>query len=521
MEKVCCDFCSYLIQCESIFDIMALAYKILLPFGPGITMGKDEELTKIVSGFVEQDNNQLALKMIKSDLVWWYKKQRDMDLHQFKEKLYWLILLIDTKCAGFIFSSLPDTYEQCGSLNDFLHEEIIVFPRFRSTPMEILSKEIADQDGKGGFYGRYYAKTADISGYIHNYIIFCPKSNIRPVLHIPSYYKEIGQRIKENNYQLKIGIFPLSNMNLDQIFEIDKEMEEENENGLFRRLSEIPLHGQDKLLLSRCKDAFQICKEKQVDIAVFPEMIFNRQMQEEIREYVKGCRYPDAVPLFTWMGTAWEKGSNQCMVIDQYGKVVFEQKKHVPYEFKVMLKENNTDEDLHADKKKEKRITFREKLEPQSEWQVHFLDLPGFFRIATAICRDISDDYLGALLKEIYCDMLIIPAFSSSDRLTKPKIDSLAIDHIITVVCNACSALCGDKQEKYTIQAKQIGRAVPFCYVCVPAKEAECNVPDYHRVTFKEACISCDQCCEGHVYCISFAECVKKNNYFTAKVICE
>jgi len=179
--------------------------------------------------------------------------------------------------------------------------------------MEILSKEIADQDGKGCFYGRYYAKTADISGYIHNYIIFCPKSNIRPVLHIPSYYKEIGQRIKENNYQLKIGIFPLSNMNLDQIFEIDKEMEEENENGLFRILSEIPLHGQDKLLLSRCKDAFQICKEKQVDIAVFPEMIFNRQMQEEIREYVKGCRYPDAVPLFTWMGTAWEKGSNENM----------------------------------------------------------------------------------------------------------------------------------------------------------------------------------------------------------------
>ncbi len=46
MEKVCCDFCSYLIQCESIFDIMALAYKILLPFGPGITMGKDENLLK-------------------------------------------------------------------------------------------------------------------------------------------------------------------------------------------------------------------------------------------------------------------------------------------------------------------------------------------------------------------------------------------------------------------------------------------------------------------------------------------
>ena len=161
-------------------------------------------------------------------------------------------------------------------------------------------------------------------------------------------------------------------------------------------------------------NTFEICKEKHVDIAVFPEMIFNRKMQEEIREYVKNSQQPEeSFPLFTWVGTSWEDRSNQCMVIDQYGKVVFEQKKHVSYEFKLIPEKESTDNRVHTAWKKEQKITLREDLEPQPEWLVHFLDMPGFFRIATAICRDISDDYLGALLKELYCDMVIIPAFSS------------------------------------------------------------------------------------------------------------
>lgn len=515
MENACCKFKLYLNSSENIFDIMVAAYKMLIPFETTVTIGRDDILTDIVSRFAEQDNGIQGFANMKYELTMWNEKQTDINIEEFRKKLFWLIALIDVKCAAFQYPTLPDTYVQYYSLNELLNEEIIVFPRFKSIPIDMFSKEIAKKEGKGGLFGRNYAKTADISGYIYNYIIYRPKSNIRPVLNVPSYHKKMRQRLEANNYKLKIGIFPLSNVNLNQIFNIRRIIPKESKNGLFR--IESPVNHQDTLLFERCKDALMICKEQHVDIAVFPEMLFTRQLQDDIRGYVRNCQESeDKLPLFIWLGTAWSERNNQCIVIDRHGKTVFDQKKYIPYEYKTMPEEVN--QSTHLDTEKDKRITLREDLARESEWLINFLDIPGLFRIATAICRDISNDYLGALLKELYCDMIIIPAFSSSNRLTKSKIDSLALDHIITVVCNACSSLCEDEQEKMAINEKWIGETLPFCYVCLPAKESENNVPDYHEVKFKIQCMECEQHCSGHFFCISFAECVRKSHYYAARV---
>lgn len=110
--------------------------------------------------------------------------------------------------------------------------------------------------------------------------------------------------------------------------------------------------------------------------------------------------------------------------------------------------------------------------------------------------------------------MVIIPAFSSLNRLTKRKIETLVLDRIVVVVCNACSAL---KDNKDAANLKQ-GENLPFCYICLPAKEPDDNAVAYHKVKIDERCQECMQYCPGHMFSISFSECVQRGTCYSAKV---
>lgn len=131
----------------------------------------------------------------------------------------------------------------------------------------------------------------------------------------------------------------------------------------------------------------------------------------------------------------------------------------------------------------------------------------------------MSSNYLTALLKELYCDMIIIPAFSKTNRLTRRGIEPLALERIIAVVCNACSSLCGEGQGKWDVSEEMIGKEIPFCYLCMPAKGKEDNSAVYYTVKHNEKCIDCDICCPGHFFKISFTDCIYSEKCFLAKVV--
>lgn len=495
-KEICKDFKKYLDYAENIYDIMAAAYKVLLPFEPALMNGSDEYLKEAVYCFAEHEDDFFAYNSLVGRLQSWIDTQEEQDLKEIKRRLFLLIRLISEKCAKFMYSLHTDAYIRYSSLNTLFADEIAILPRFESVPMKRISDNIASKSGEYGFYGRNYASSADISGYINNFIIFRVNGIIRPIINIPRNYALLRDELEKNQYQLKIGLFPLSDMYIKEIFHI----QELTEEGLFDVVN--PLKKQEQLLLKRVQKALSICIDHDVDIAVFPEMLLTQFIQNEIIHFIRSSDNPEKFPYFIWLGTEWANRTNKCCVIDRYGNIVFEQNKYIPYEYKIMIK-NKT------------KVPIREDLSHNDFWNVNFIDIPGFFRIATAICRDISSDYLTAFLKELYSDMVIIPAFSNSNRLTKRKIETLALDHIIVVVCNACSAL---KDSKNAVNKLKAGESLPFCYICLPAKEPEDNAAVYHKVKIDKRCQECKIYCPGHIFTISFSECVQKEKCYSPKV---
>ena len=503
-NTICNHFQSYVQNAENIFDIMAAAYITLSPFEPSLSVIQDPILKDILSRFKEENNKFYAFDNLKEELIEWIYSQENMEHHVIRKKLFCIIRLIDNKCIADIKSSLPDSYIQYFSLNHMFQNEISILPRFHSLAINALSNTIAKED-KYGFYGRNYSKTADISGYLNNFIIY-KKSKIKPSIIHSNQHEEIRTEFEQKKHKLKIAVFPLSNINIKNIFKTEEDIVKTN--GLFRVKS--PIKEQENYIFERYKKALEICRDQGVDIAVFPEMLLTKKIQDDIIDFIK--TQEDKIrqfPWFIWLGTIWEKRENKCIVIDQYGKIVFEQKKYVPYEY--------TKDSTQKQTETKGKIKIREDLSHESEWVVQFLDLPGFFRIATAICRDISDEILNATLKELYSNMLIIPAFSNTNRLQR-HIDTLVREQIIVLVCNACSALCEKPKEMFEIDEQKIGENLTFCYLCMPAKSSEDNAADYYTAKFNYACKECSLHCKGFIWEIDFSKCIKKNSRYSAKV---
>lgn len=332
---VCGNFESYVKDSKNIFDVMAAAYKIICPFEPRVSMGQDSDLKDIIERFSEQYNMTGALVNLKEELIEWLHKHNNIDISEIKKKLFFLVRLIDIKCVNAGTSSVPDPYIRYFSLNNLFQDEIIIVPRFNNHAINLLSTVISKEEGHR-FYGRNYSSTADISGYMHNFII-CKRSLIKPRMNIVNYYDEINKEFEQKKHKLRVGIFPLSNVNLNHIFLIEEDVADKE--GLFRIKSSVDK--QEDQLFERCKEALKICKNYGVDIVAFPEMLFTKKNQEAIIDFVKDNDEDDRrFPWFMWLGSTWAEGENKCMVIDQYGKVVFEQKKYVPYEYRKTDKKN-------------------------------------------------------------------------------------------------------------------------------------------------------------------------------------
>lgn len=510
-DNFCNDFKSYVETAINIYDIMAAACKMVFPFEPYDRLTSDNALNGIVSGYSEQYNIVSAFIDLKEKLYEWTDQQKSIDRNGFKKKLFCLVRLIDIKCVKFSKASLPNPYIQYSSLNSLFQDEIIILPRYQTSAIEILSAAISEKEKKRGrekhgFFGNNYDRTANISGYLHNFIVYDnDKSLIKPKMNILNKDGEIKNEFRQNGYKLKIGIFPLSNVNLRQIFKLNEE--DIDTEGLFSLESRYP--EQEYLIFERCKEALEICRDKRVDIVVFPEMLFTKKNQDAIADFIKINQEEDRrFPWFTWLGTSWEHRVNKCMVIDQYGKKVFEQKKYVPYEYKKIVPQKG-------------KITYVENLIHDEDWTVNFLDIPGIFRIATAICRDISSGPLRDSITKLYTDMVVIPAFSNSDRMTLKHIDPIVREKMIALVCNACSSLCGESQDKFLVNEEEIemGKEHTFCFLCMPAKCEKHNEPDYYNVRYDSACTECERRCKGYVWEISFSECITKGDLLAAKVI--
>lgn len=509
-------FCMYLEQSETIFDIMAAACKVLEPFEYTLLEVPDAGLRGIVSCFSEAlSEKSSAFVRLKMELYRWAESFSYRDDSEIRRAMLGLVRLIDSKCVKFQETSLPDTYETCFSRNGLLKEEICIFPRRRHIAVELLSASIAameNRKGKSGFYGRNYSGTAGISSVLNNFFVHKTEKNICPVLHIPDYAREVQDDFRKKGEKLRIGIFPLINKNLRSIFAIHEKLSEPR-MGVFS-IGEISGE-QEQELIRRCKQELLECKKRQVDIAVFPEMLFTEKMREELTVFIREAGSSDTeFPWFIWLGTIWEDRQNKCCVMDRYGNIVFEQNKYVPF---VYTGHSDTSQNQKQDAPP---VIYTEDIRKEKNRYIHILDISDLYRIATAICRDTSDGSLLELVKTLCCDLLVVPAFSETDRLTGRHIRPLIMEQMIAVVCNSCSAQCRPKEIKFPVGPDMAGTELPFCYVGLPAKKYKDNDADFHRVKYNRYCADCDTYCRGHFFTIDFSRCVRRKGCITANVRC-
>ncbi|MCI8963194.1 MAG: hypothetical protein HFG37_05705 [Eubacterium sp.] len=503
-------FHNYLEDSQNIYDIMAAAYKMNEPYESSDLLGHDFYLQNIISIYSETEDKEKAWYNLKIDLRDWNNNQRNTVQEQLKAKFFYLIRLIDHKCAKKEFPLSSSFYEYT-TLNTLLADEIIILPRFDSIPIQQLSNAIIEEDeNESGFRRRNQSCTGYVFGQLTNYIILKNYCNVKPIMHVTDFADEMLGDLQKKKFQLKIAIFPSSNRNIRRLFHV-KETKLRNDRGLFSIKS--PKGDYEDLMFQYCKEALLHCKVEGVDIAVFPEMLFTNKIYEEICKFVREYYESETniwkegeFPWLTWLGTTWFDGKNTCRVIDRYGRSVFEQNKIIPYIYK-----------------DEGRIYHEELSVKDVTKRVHFIDVPNLFRIATAICRDVSDDYLKTLFKAVYSDLLIVPAFSNSDEMTSRNIAPLVQECIIAIVCNACSSICTKHQEKLDMKKEDMGRNLPFCYLCLPGKEKgegndNGNTLDFHKVQYNIKCVACNYNCPGHFFTISFLESVDMGDYFAARI---
>ena len=211
-NNVYSNFESYIKNARNIFDIMAVAYKVLYPFEPMVSIAQDSALCDIVSCFSERRDLNQAFLELKEELLEWFYKYREMSENEIREKMFFLIRLIDGKCVWCEKSFLPDSYSWYFSLNHLFQEEICILPRAQNSAIELLCESMKVKTGYG-FYGRNYSTTSDISGYLNNFLIY-RRGRIKPCIIMPNYYDDIIREFEQKGNKLKVGIFPLSNINL-------------------------------------------------------------------------------------------------------------------------------------------------------------------------------------------------------------------------------------------------------------------------------------------------------------------
>lgn len=232
----------------------------------------------------------------------------------------------------------------------------------------------------------------------------------------------------------------------------------------------------EPIILNTYLDIIRTYKNTKVDFIIFPEMFLSENILKRIQEYLLMNDNNDKLQIYI-LGTIWSDFSNKAVAITSEGEYIFSQYKTIPFD--------------NPDHKEEK---LNQKEHP---CKIHLIDFPDFARINTFICREIEDDALTKIPKQLESNIVFSPAFSQSlDMKTCPT--HLASNyHCLTIVSNACSA-------RYSSKAVEEHKSIGF--LCQPSKKgtySSCKTIDY---CFTDNCKNCKNDCKGITISIKFDE---------------
>lgn len=269
-----------------------------------------------------------------------------------------------------------------------------------------------------------FSRDKSINAYGFSGIIFYPEMKYNIKIHSFKPRKPfLGRKEGDNEARLKVMIAPLFS-NLDTtLFPKDAGI----------TFSVIHKQTYDKYALEMIKEYLLLAKKKEVNIIMFPEYSFTKNMVKELKKYLKTEKILEESRVFLIMaGSMWDLSSNNISVILNYdGKQLVETYKSNG--FKKIEKETHY------------RITCNEALRnPGKEVQV--LDYKGIGRIATLICRDVYDrdhDSVINLLKDYFePTFYLVPAWSPSfEKAFYDGFKEISKHGAVAILANSCEAV--------------------------------------------------------------------------------
>lgn len=165
------------------------------------------------------------------------------------------------------------------------------------------------------------------------------------------------------------------------------------------------------------------------DIVIYPELVMSSNYIKKLQFQLKSVSDTRALQLVV-AGSGWEHsdrdsfGKNLCQVLDKQGRIQARTTKKVPF----------------IDDSKEKQLV--ENLDPEAH-ETTLLDLNGFGRLMTMVCKDLEtdDSYASRMAAVFRPDLVCVPAASGSvEGAFRVSMNYLAERaHAICCVANLCS----------------------------------------------------------------------------------
>lgn len=169
------------------------------------------------------------------------------------------------------------------------------------------------------------------------------------------------------------------------------------------------------------KALLQACDDRDVNVAILPEIVMNPTSKDEIIALLKNSNFKNLKLCFS--GSMWHNNTNESFLISGQGTQLLSHKKKVPY--------------IMYNKQYQQKYT--EFITKTNE--VIFLDIEGVGRIVYLICADINDQDLNTIYSVMHADFVFVSAFTSSmEMMLKTAEYNATARGVTTVLCNSCAA---------------------------------------------------------------------------------
>lgn len=213
----------------------------------------------------------------------------------------------------------------------------------------------------------------------------------------------------------------------------------------------------------RIEEIIDRAAKEQADVLIFPEMLGNTRMVEDISNYLQepfwlsGNKPPELILL----PSVWEDHRNVSCLLNRTGAVICEQSKQEAYQ-EPIPSGGSACEDIFPDH------------------HVHLIHGIGIGRMVIMICKDfITKDYLETILRELKVTFVLIPSYSTGYHDFETMSGALQASDCCALWTNACAAAKEPKEgEKIGFVLKSgrnTGKAMDYISIEDICKHGECR----------------------------------------------